>query len=180
VGKLEWRRENGPRYPGQETWPESSITMRRPDTVLLESAVTMGLGRPSTWANHIENFMNRGLVDEDLQLTSKGKAWFAGSPPALLDPRISAAIENACEKTLSGMMDHPDREPWEILAEKIVTSLPDQLKKPLMGSVETVPPHPKENPLGPFVDTVGLDDIIEKSQERKFNYGPRGPELPPQ
>lgn len=179
VSKLEWRRENGPRYPGQETWPESSITMRRPDTVLLEAAVNLGLGRPSTWANHIENFMGRGLVDEDLNITAKGRSWIAGSPPALLDPRISAAIENACERNLDGMMDS-DREPWELLAERIISSLPETLKRPLVGSIESIPVHPKENPLAPFVETVGLDEIIQKSQERRLNFGPRGPVSPSQ
>src|SRR5690606_31989766 len=44
VGKLHWRRETGPRYPGQESWPKSRIWSRRPDTVLLEAAVEKGLG----------------------------------------------------------------------------------------------------------------------------------------
>ena len=78
------------------------------------------------------------------------------------------------------MMDDPEREPWEILAEKIVTALPDQLRKPLMGSIEQEPPHPKEDPLAPFRETVGLSEILERSQERRYNFGPRGPELPTQ
>jgi len=180
IGSLEWRRENGPRYPGQETWPESSVSYRRPDTVLLEAAVEAGLGRPSTWATHIENFMSRGLVDDNLQLTSKGREWIAASPPALLDPRISAAIEVACEKSLKGMMDDPEREPWEILSERIVSLLPDQVRKPLADAIKNVPAHPKEDPVALYKQTSGLDDIIEASKERTFSYGPQAPEAPSQ
>ncbi|WP_315922650.1 DNA topoisomerase [Mesorhizobium sp. SP-1A] len=180
VSKLEWRREVGPQYPGQETWPESKVTVRRADTVLLQHAVEAGLGKPSTWANHIDKFMSRGLVDEDLNLTRKGKEWIAASPPALLDPRISAAIEQACDRVLKGMMDDPDREPWEILSEKIINALPDQLKKPLMNAVEKTPPHPKPDPIAPYRETVGLENILENAKDKAFNYGPRGPEAPSQ
>lgn len=176
VAKLEWRREIGPQYPGQETWPESKMTTRRHDTVLLQHAVESGLGKPSTWANHIEKFISRDLVDEDLNLTSKGKAWIAASPPALLNPRISAEIEKACDKVLKGMMDDPDREPWEILSEKIINALPPQLKQPLLGSVEKTPKHPKPDPIAPYRETIGLDGILENAKEHTYNYGPRGPD----
>lgn len=178
VGALHWRREIGPRFPGQETWPESKVVERRADTVLLEAAVKAGLGRPSTWASHIETFMGRGLVDEDFNVTAKGREWIAASPAALLDPRISAAIEGACEKALKGMMDHPDREPWEILADRIVSSLPEEIKRPLADAVAAVPVHPKEDPVAFYRPTAGLDDLIGAAKERKHDYGPRGPDLP--
>lgn len=178
VAGLEWRREHGPRFPGQETWPEGKVSERRADTVLLEAAVKAGLGRPSTWASHVESFMGRGLVDEGLNLTQRGREWIAGSPPALLDPRISAAIEAACERSLKGMMDDPAREPWEILAERIVTSLPDEIRRPLVSSVEKVQAHPKADPTALYRPTVGLQDILDSASERAYSYGPRGPDLP--
>src|SRR3546814_8679232 len=92
VCAMDWRRERGPRYPGQEAWPQSEVVIRRSDTVLLEAVVKAGLGRPSTWANHVETFLSRGLVDDEMKLTDKGRAWVVASPPELLDPRISAAI----------------------------------------------------------------------------------------
>jgi DNA topoisomerase-1 len=174
VAGLHWRREDGPRYPGQETWPESSVVTRRGDTVVLETAITAGLGRPSTWARHVESFMSRGLVTDDLALTAKGQEWVAGSPAELLDPRISVAIENACEKGLAGMMDHPDREPWEILSERIVAALPDQIKRPLTAAVASEPPHPKQNPLEPYVQTVGLDEILAQ-RTRAYTHAPNMP-----
>jgi Topoisomerase IA len=182
VGQLHWRREAGPRYPGQESWPKSKIRTRRPDTVLLEAAVEKGLGRPSTWANHITKFMERNLVDDDLQLTSKGREWIARTPPILLNPQISAAIEQACERMIPGMMDDPEREPWEILSEKIVTVLPPEVARPLLDAVDMEPPHPKADPLEPYAarqpepETVGLDEILEKT--RDYSYGPAMYELP--
>jgi DNA topoisomerase-1 len=179
VGKLHWRRETGPRYPGQESWPKSKTWSRRPDTVLLEAAVEKGLGRPSTWANHITKFMERQLVDDDLQLTTKGREWIARTPPILLNPQISAAIEQACERTVAGMMEDPDREPWEILSEKIVTVLPPEVSRPLLETIDQEPLRPKPDPLAPFApepETVGLDEILEKT--RDYNYGPVMYELP--
>src|SRR3546814_3466538 len=111
---MDWRRERGPRYPGQEAWPQSEVVIRRSDTVLLEAVVKAGLGRPSTWANHVETFLSRGLVDDEMKLTDKGRAWVVASPPELLDPRISAAIERACDHAPAGLTEDPDREPWEI------------------------------------------------------------------
>jgi DNA topoisomerase-1 len=177
VAKLEWRREEGPRYPGQESWPESDIVERRQDTVLLEAAVKHGLGRPSTWANQIEKFLSRGLVKDDFSLTAKGKIWASASPELLLDPRISAYIEEACEKNIKGMMDDPSREPWELLAEKIVAVLPGAIKEPLHGAVDGVEPHPLPDPVAPFRKTVTVDDILQNTREKTYDYAPAMPSL---
>lgn len=136
VARLAWTREIGPRFPGETSWPESGVVQRMPETVLLEKAMEAGLGRPSTWAKHIDGFMERGLADENLQLTEKGKAWVAGSPQDLLDPRISRAIEGACERIVAGMMDDPEREPWSVLAEKITSALPPEISQAMQGALE--------------------------------------------
>ncbi len=175
VGNLPWRKEEGPRYPGQESWPESEVVERRPDTVLLEAAINRGLGRPSSWATHITKFMEDGVVNDQLQLTAKGREWVAKSPPALLDPRISAAIENACEKVQPEMLDNPHREPWELLAERIVTALPAQIREPLVRSVEIEKPRPKVDRTAVFRTTVGLDEVLEKTKEKVFAYAPKMP-----
>jgi len=177
VAKLHWRREEGPRYPGQESWPKSGVVHRRQDTVLLEAAVAHGLGRPSTWATQIEKFLERGLVDGEFKLTAKGREWAAASPSLLLDPRISAYIEDACEKTLGGMMDHPDREPWEILAERIVSVLPPEIRTPLFAAVDGEPPRPREDPTAPFRKTMTVDDIMSATREKTYDYGPAMPSL---
>jgi DNA topoisomerase-1 len=189
VAKLHWRREVGQRYPGQEAWPKSTVIERRHDTVLLELAKDHGLGRPSTWAGEvivdgvrkptgiIDKFISRKLVDENFQLTEKGKKWVAASPPLLLDPRISAYIEDACEKTLSGMMDHPEREPWEILAERIVSVLPPEIQQPLYGAIDAVQRRPKEDPKAAFRKTTTVDDIMRATREKTYDYAPAMPSL---
>lgn len=189
VAKLHWRREVGQRYPGQEAWPKSTVIERRHDTVLLELAKNHGLGRPSTWAGEvvvdgvrkptgiIDKFISRKLVDENFQLTEKGKKWVAASPPLLLDPRISAYIEDACEKTLSGMMDHPEREPWEILAERIVSVLPPEIQQPLYDAIDAVPRHPKDDPTAAFRKTTTVDDIMRATREKTYDYAPAMPSL---
>jgi DNA topoisomerase-1 len=175
IGNLPWRREEGPRYPGQTGWPKSEVVERNPDTVLLEAAINRGLGRPSSWAKHITQFLADGIVDGELRLTAKGKVWVAGSPPALLDPRISAAIENACEKVQPEMLNDPNREPWELLAERIVTVLPQAIKEPLMRVVEGERPRPKEDKTAMFKTTVGLDEVLEKTKEKVLAYAPKMP-----
>jgi len=172
VAAMPWRREVGPRYPGQESWPESEVIERRPDTVLLERAIKNGLGRPSTWARHIENFMSRGLVDGDLRLTAKGRAWADASPRALLDVRVSAAIENACEKAPASYMSDPDREPWELNAQRILTSLPPELKQVVTGLVAHEPPRPKVDPVQAYgLDRSAVSEAMEMGTQPQ--YAPR-------
>lgn len=141
ISKLEWTREIGPNFPGQKSWDNSSIEVRMPETVLLERAVELGLGKPSTWAKHIDGFMKRGLVDEGLNLTQKGKEWVAASPKELLDPRLSAAIEKACDKIIPSVVDLDDKEPWSHMSEKIVKALPATISKQV---IEKLSPHKPE------------------------------------
>ena len=170
VAALPWTREHGPRVPGQESWPESGLITRRPDTVLLEHAIKAGLGRPSTWAKHIETFMNRGLVDDEMRLTDRGVEWRDASPRALLDPRISAAIEKACETRGVRLMNDPEREPWEILSEAILQKLPEQIKSPLFASVAAEPARPKYDP----VEALALgESMVERLEgEPTLEYAP--------
>lgn len=145
VAGLDWRREQGPRYPDQESWGRSEVVARRPDAVLLEAMLETGLGRPSTWATHVESFLQHGLVDEDINLTAKGEAWMAASPPELLDPRLSVAIEKACGRTFPAMFADGSREPWEALAEKIVRALPPALQQPMLAAVAAEHAWPRQD-----------------------------------
>lgn len=162
VIEAEWTREQSLKYPDRESWPESKIITRRSDVVLLEAAVEQGLGKPSTWANHIENFMSQGLVDDHLNLTSKGEFVTQNSPPALLDPRMSAAIEKACEQTSQNLERDPGREPWEVLAERIVKALPEPLKAPLTSSIQDI--SPKDRVAYDEHVKVALDAFEQPSQ----------------
>lgn len=161
VCAMEWRREIGPRYPGQVAWPESEVVERRPDTVLLEAVVSAGLGRPSTWANHVESFLSRGLVDEEMRLTDKGRTWLEGSPAELLDPRISAAIEQACEKVPERFLNDPSREPWELLAERIVTALPHPIRERIQAAAD-----PAKHPLVSVREAFGVQGVEAEPELR--------------
>lgn len=177
VGNLPWRREDGPPYPGQTRWAESEVVYRRPDTVLLKSAMDRGLGRPSSWGTHINKFMADGLVDENLRLTDKGRLWVEKSPPALMDSRIAAAIENACERVQPEMMNDPNREPWELLAERIVKALPEAVRTPLVGAVAEEKPRPKADPTAIYKETVGLEEALANAKERVLAYAPKRPQF---
>lgn len=138
VAGLDWSREVGPKYPGQEKFPTSKLVTRSPEAALLEKVVEIGLGRPSTWSKHIDSFMSRGLVDQDLQLTEKGLVWLRASPRALLSPATSIAIEKACESDFEAATGD-SREPWEVLANQIVEALPTDLRGPLLQEVAAAP-----------------------------------------
>lgn len=174
IGNLHWTREQGPRYPGQEAFPKSSIINRRPDVVILENMMKNNLGRPSTWGTHIDKFIKRELVDENLKLTKKGKEWLQNSPKSLLNVKLSAAIEDACEKSTEAMFEHPTKEPWEILSEKIVNSLPLEVKQPLINSIKNEKPHAKKDLLERYKTAeISLNDIIEEAQlNNTFKFRP--------
>jgi DNA topoisomerase-1 len=144
ISQLDWHREIGPKYPDQENWRPSEIIQRRPDGVLLKAMIELGLGSPSTWGNHIEGFIKRDLVDEELNLTTKGKLWLQNSPKELIDPRIAIAIEKACKKLGSGLFVE-NREPWEVLAEKIINVLPIQIRNQINENLEATQKILKNN-----------------------------------
>jgi DNA topoisomerase-1 len=140
ICSLKWKREKGPRYPGQEAWTQSEVYERDPAAVLLDRIVEAGIGRASTWASHVDGFMARGLIDENMELTAKGQRWMELSPPHLLNPQLSAVIEKAFErKALSTMNPLPGELPWETMARNIVTRLPSELKSPILEKLAAQP-----------------------------------------
>ena len=173
VANLEWTREIGPNFPGQKSWEQSSIEIRMPETVLLERAVELGLGKPSTWAKHIDGFMDRGLVDENLILTSKGEQWVQGSPKELLDARLSAAIEKACDKIIPSILEKSDKEAWSHMAEKIVKALPSQISGKI---VERLPEHNPSLIVTYENDVAAIDpqaSTIEQRNDVSHGYLPQ-------
>lgn len=49
-----------------------------------------GIGRPSTLVSHADKFVSRGLVDENMRLTGKGRQWLESLPTAF--GKISPAL----------------------------------------------------------------------------------------
>lgn len=175
IAGLDWRRERGPQHPGQQGWLEQGIVERRQDAVVLEAILEAGLGRPSTWANHVEGFLSRGLVDDQLKLTQKGQEWIDRSPPDMLDPRLSVAIEKACEKINIIKGANPSEEPWEELAGKILAVLPTDLKGPVTALVNSNPAQPRQNFI-PAPEVSGLDFEALKEQAQTPSYGFKPPD----
>lgn len=159
IGGLHWRREDGPSYPGQEKHPQNKMIVRERDAVLLEVCMKHNLGKPSTWANHIESFLKAGLMDDNMELNAKGKKWIEKSPPDLLNAKIAVAIEKACSRTDIASITPKGREPWEFLAEKIVEKLPEGLKNPLQNSIKNTSEHA----------VVNIKSFIKEKSENKTN-----------
>jgi len=138
IAKLDWHRDVGPNYPGKETWPEPGVTRRAPEAAILEACMAAHLGKPSTWASHIDRFMERELVDpETMELTAKGQDWAARTPGYLLNPKLSKAIEDVCEKGQSITIRTADgQEPWEALAERIIASMPEEMRNNIVRKLE--------------------------------------------
>lgn len=173
IAGLDWHRDTGPRYPGQESWVDPELVQRRTDAVVLETMLKTGLGRPSTWANHVESFLSRGLVDDELSLTNKGKEWLAASPVELTDPRLSVAIEKACETQNEKMFSDPEREPWEILAQAIIKKLPANIQGPIIAATNAESAKPRKD----FKALVepGIDiDLVAAEAELRRAYRPEG------
>jgi len=180
VADLDWRREMGPRYPGQQSWAASEIVERRPDAVILEAILAANLGRPSTWASHVENFLKRGLVDDELRLTQKGRQWIAASPPALLDPALSVAIEAACERVSPSPMADSNREPHEVLAERIMSVMPAEIRGRVTALIAETEPRPRLDALAalpPSQEPSALDlSFLTEESVKSAPAAPRPPD----
>ena len=133
VDDMPWERDFGQPVPGESNRKESEIVARRADTVLLEKCVEHDIGRPSTWPAHIEKFMEKGILDSELQLTELGVEMIARTPEILLNPAFSKAIIKACENgrvTDVGV----GKEPWQALASKIVSAIPKEISSRMMSA----------------------------------------------
>ncbi len=163
---LDWRRDHGPTV-SREAWGKSAIIRRRPDAAVLEAAIRHGLGTPSTWGDHIKRFINRGLVDDDLRLTQKGRDWLKASPPALLDVRIAAAIEKAIESPLpASVATQSGLEPWQTQARRILMALPEAIRLPILATVDVDAPAPGIDP-----DIAPVPDRSPVARDGVKGYG---------
>ena len=83
------------------------------------------MGRPSTYAKHIQNFMESGLIDDTANLTVEGREVLAKTPKVMLNPKLSQAIEAACTTKISAKNEEA---PWVDLAARIINALPAEIK----------------------------------------------------
>lgn len=123
IDNLPWTKSLAHRMAGQGA--KKGLFKRRIDTVLLEKCVEAGLGRPSTYAKHIQNFMDSGLIDDTANLTAEGREALAKTPRVMLNPKLSQAIEAACTTKISAKNEEA---PWVDLAARIINALPAEIK----------------------------------------------------
>mgnify|MGYP001233288163 CR=1 FL=1 len=136
VDRQNWSRDIGPRKPGPAQ--KNGLVRRRADTALLEACVEAGIGRPSTYAAHIDNMLSNGLIDQNLRLTDQGKVLLAKTPATLLNPAFSRAIEAACHGTPPPAA--PGVEPWQALAAKIVSKMPGDVGSTILNTIRQTAP----------------------------------------
>jgi hypothetical protein len=144
-------RPYGWRRPGMEDTREPGVYRLPADAAALRVMVENQLGRPSTWPDHVKNFVGRELVDADMKLTAKGRFWLQSTPAALLDPKTSRRIEDVLNRAggqgrsggrSDGLPDPApaaavDREddrplvdptPWVTLTHRAIVKLPKSLR----------------------------------------------------
>lgn len=99
--KIPWSRK---RSTCLRPWPrrqaESRIAVNDPEALLIRLMMENRLGRPSTLVNHAVKFASRGLVDDRLQLTEKGRRWLTVTPQILMDPSTSSLIERYIDESV--------------------------------------------------------------------------------
>ena len=64
---------------------------------LLHLMQANGLGRPSTLVEHVTKFVSRGLVDEGLELTAKGRDWCANVGAIFQQQNLARLVEEYLE-----------------------------------------------------------------------------------
>ncbi len=155
VDALPWARDIGPRQHGAPA--KSATYSRRADTALLESCVRAGIGRPSTYAEHIDNLLSRGFVDDRLRLTESGQALLEGTPAIMLSPEFSRDIEAAC-KVKPQMHDLGLRyEAWQVRAMEMADDMPEPIKS-MIFAVLTSPQKTQSASMDGGVFSQGLQN----------------------
>lgn len=89
-----FRRLRGAPLPGGETRPPGFYPWHA-ETAVLSVLLDYGLGRPSTWANHATEIVERGLVAAHrggLELTPKGEMWLEAAG-GIADVALSRRLE---------------------------------------------------------------------------------------
>lgn len=101
LGKLNWHRV----IPtGDRLWevraPSAEVTKWTQEQSLLHFMSKNELGRPSTIIHHLGKFLERGLVDESFELTSKGRDWCYNVGEIFGHQNISKMVENYIENNV--------------------------------------------------------------------------------
>jgi DNA topoisomerase I len=127
---IEWHRDTRRVVLPWATPDPAPIQTLDPAAAVLTAMSANAIGRPSTVAGHAARFIERGLVDEQLMLSAKGRALLDRAPPGLKNVLTSANIEQLLDDTET---DVPDLVRAALLAavdgdEARLTDLIEQLE----------------------------------------------------
>jgi DNA topoisomerase-1 len=101
---------------------------------ILRGLLAFGLGRPSTYASHVDGLLDRGLVDGRGAITEKGMRWLRASPSALRDPALSREIEALCRVQVAGEETNP--EPWKLRFAEVMRQVPEEPRRQALAAME--------------------------------------------
>jgi|GEM_PF-5757390 len=140
---LEWFRDEGFNFP----WTRNFLTSVKEwplDAVLLETMVIEGIGRPSTYAAHV----NVAVESEDIEFrdfpglpkpTPQGKETLKKIPKSVWNPAVCRQIEDALENA-GNLVREDISSPLQKRARHRVlfwlNKIPDDMRKPLLEALD--------------------------------------------
>ena len=101
---------------------------------ILRGLLDFGLGRPSTYASHVDGLLDRGLVDGRGAITEKGMRWLRASPSALRDPALSRELETLCRVQVAG--EEISLEPWRLRFAEVMRHVPEEPRRQALVAME--------------------------------------------
>jgi len=101
---------------------------------ILRGLLDFGLGRPSTYASHVDGLLDRGLVDGRGAITEKGMRWLRASPNALRDPALSRELETLCRVQVTG--EEISLEPWRLRFGEVMRHVPEEPRRQALAAME--------------------------------------------
>jgi Topoisomerase IA len=130
----EFTRDTGWRMPEVAEQRPTGLYLLSKDAALLQLMKENGLGRPSTWPDHIDRMISRDLLGDHLFLSPRGQAWLENTDPCLRDVTIAKRLETMIEKPVITTTDH---EPWCHNARMVCEALGSSPFKQVIQNVET-------------------------------------------
>lgn len=94
------------------------------ERAVLRTMLELGLGRPSTWVDHVRRLRERALIDASGRLTGLGGRWLDAAPAPLTSAALSRALEEACRTPVPG---EDPAAPWRARFVAACASFPREL-----------------------------------------------------
>jgi len=105
----------------QNSTAEESLFLRKnSERIVLDAMSEAGIGRPSTYVNHVRKFLEKGMVDNNFNLTENGHVihqWIDSTEPAFFRGGSKKMLETVFSDDIS--MSARDR------VESVLDSLPE-------------------------------------------------------